>query len=74
MDAYHHLVSDAFAKLGTHVHPTWYPFALGQTLHAVRVSVVFQSAARRSPTPLSWGQWFVGYLIIVRPIFPPYML
>jgi hypothetical protein len=66
MNAYHDLVSDAFSRLNTLVHPTLYPFVLGQTLHAVRVSIVFQSAARRSSAPLSWGKWIVGYLMIVR--------
>ena len=72
MDIYHDLVSETFARLNTPVHSALYPFVLGQTLHALRVSMVFQSAARRSSTHLSWGQWIVGYLIIVRKYFVQY--
>ena len=60
-------ISNAFIILNTvKIHPVFYPFALGSTLHAARVSINFQSMARRSPTPLSWGQHITGFLIVVR--------
>ena len=59
-------ISNAFLVLNSvKVHPVFYPFALGSTLHAARVSINFQSTARRSPIPLSWGQHIIGFLIVV---------
>ncbi|KAF8154520.1 hypothetical protein B0H34DRAFT_716857 [Crassisporium funariophilum] len=48
----------------TKVHPVWFPYPLASTLHAARISMVYQANARRSPTPLSWGTYLTGYLIM----------
>lgn len=47
------------------VHPVYFPYPLAPTLHATRTSIAFQAAARKSPAPLSWGTYIVGYLIAV---------
>ncbi|KIJ98384.1 hypothetical protein K443DRAFT_680814 [Laccaria amethystina LaAM-08-1] len=47
----------------TLVHPVYFPYLLAPTLHAARISIAFQLAARKSPAPLSWGTYIVGYLI-----------
>ncbi|KAF8877941.1 hypothetical protein CPB84DRAFT_1966259 [Gymnopilus junonius] len=58
-------VADAFVFINTtKVHPIWFPYALAPTLHAARISMVFQSNARKSPTPLSWGTYIFGFLIM----------
>ncbi|KAF9530699.1 hypothetical protein CPB83DRAFT_154790 [Crepidotus variabilis] len=57
-------VSDAFVFVTKKVHPIWFPYALAPTLHAARVSTIFQANVRRSPTPLSWGQYITGFLIM----------
>jgi len=58
-------VANAFVYLNTtKVHPLWFPYPLSPTLHAMRVSIVFQSNARRSPTPLSWGTYITGFLVM----------
>lgn len=62
-------IANALVYLNTtKVHPVWFPYALAPTLHALRVSMVFQSQARRSTTPHSWGTYLTGFLITVRNI------
>jgi hypothetical protein len=62
-------ISNALVYLNTtKVHPVWFPYPLAPTLHALRVSMVFQSQARRSTTPHSWGTYLTGFLITVRNI------
>lgn len=46
----------------TKVHPA-FPYLIGPTLHAARISIVYQANARKSP-PLTWGTYIVGYLIM----------
>lgn len=59
-------ISDALVLLNTRrVHPVLFPFALAPTLHAARVSTIFQANTRRSPAALSWGTYIIGYLIMV---------
>src|SRR6266511_2270962 len=63
---YLNLMSSIFTAINTQrVHPTLYPIALGPALHAMRVSMVYQSFARRSPSPLSTSQHIVGFLLMV---------
>ncbi|KAF9044262.1 hypothetical protein BJ165DRAFT_188963 [Panaeolus papilionaceus] len=58
-------ISDALVLLNTRtVHPVLFPFALAPTLHAARVSTIFQANTRRSPAALSWGTYIIGYLIM----------
>lgn len=62
-------IADALVYINTtKVHPVWFPFALAPTLHAARVSMIFQANARRaSPAaPLSWGTHIAGFLMMVR--------
>jgi len=60
-------ITNALVYLNTTVvHPVWFPYLLAPTLHALRVSMVFQSQARRSTTPHSWGTYLAGFLITVR--------
>jgi len=60
------LMSSIFTAINTQkVHPVLYPITLGPALHAARVSMVYQSLARRSPTPLSTSQHIVGFLLMV---------
>jgi hypothetical protein len=68
LSAANHLapIANAFVYLNsTKVHPLWFPYPLVPTLHAMRVSMVFQSNARRSLTPLSWGTYLTGFLMMV---------
>ncbi|KAF8960697.1 hypothetical protein BDZ97DRAFT_1665389 [Flammula alnicola] len=58
-------ISDALVYINTtKVHSVWFPYPLAPTLHAARVSMIFQANARRSPAPLSWGTYITGYLIM----------
>ncbi|KDR79198.1 hypothetical protein GALMADRAFT_63297 [Galerina marginata CBS 339.88] len=58
-------ISDALVFLNTTtVHPIWFPYALAPTLHAARVSMIFQANARKSATPLSWGTHIMGFLMM----------
>ncbi|PPQ69709.1 hypothetical protein CVT25_012972 [Psilocybe cyanescens] len=60
-------IADALVYINTtKVHPVWFPFALAPTLHAARVSMIFQANARRaSPAaPLSWGTHIAGFLMM----------
>ena len=59
-------IADALVYINTtKVHPVWFPYAIAPTLHAARISIVYQSNARRSPSALSWGTYITGYLIMV---------
>ena len=53
----------------TLAHPVYFPYPLAPTLHAARISIAFQIGARKSPAPLSWGTYIVGYLITVCRVF-----
>ncbi|KIM43733.1 hypothetical protein M413DRAFT_443638 [Hebeloma cylindrosporum] len=58
-------IANALVYLNTtKVHPVWFPYPLAPTLHALRVSMGFQSHARRSTTPHSWGTYLTGFLIM----------
>ncbi|KAF8632670.1 hypothetical protein AX17_004802 [Amanita inopinata Kibby_2008] len=58
-------VADSLVFLGTtKVHETLYPFALAPTLHAARISIAYQSNARKSTRPLSWPTYLAGYLVM----------
>ena len=59
-------IADALVYINTtKVHPVWFPYPIAPTLHAARISIVYQSNARRSPSALSWGTYITGYLIMV---------
>jgi hypothetical protein len=59
-------IADALVYINTtKVHPVWFPYAIAPTLHAARISMIYQSNARRSPSALSWGTYITGYLIMV---------
>jgi hypothetical protein len=59
-------IADALVYINTtKVHPVWFPYAIAPTLHAARISIIYQSNARRSPSALSWGTYITGYLIMV---------
>ncbi|KAF5354313.1 hypothetical protein D9756_007202 [Leucocoprinus leucothites] len=48
----------------TKVHPA-FPYLIGPTVHAARISIAFQANARKSPgAPLSWGTYIAGYLLM----------
>jgi len=68
---YLHPIADALVYISTtKVHPVWFPYPLAPTLHAARISMIYQFNARRSPSALSWGTYITGYLIMVlRPSF-----
>jgi hypothetical protein len=64
-------IADALVYINTtKVHPVWFPYAIAPTLHAARISIVYQSNARRSPSALSWGTYITGYLIMVCTLRP----
>ena len=68
---YLHPIADALVFINTtKVHPVWFPYAVAPTLHAARISIVYQSNARRSPSALSWGTYITGYLIMVSALRP----
>ena len=61
-------IADALVYINTtKVHPVWFPYPIAPTLHAARISIIYQSNARRSPSPLSWGTYITGYLMMVCP-------
>ena len=65
-------IADALVYINTtKVHPVWFPYAIAPTLHAARISIIYQSNARRSPSALSWGTYITGYLIMVCTLRPP---
>ena len=65
-------IADALVYINTtKVHPVWFPYSIAPTLHAARISIVYQSNARRSPSALSWGTYITGYLIMVCILRPP---
>ncbi|KAJ3571724.1 hypothetical protein NP233_g3566 [Leucocoprinus birnbaumii] len=49
----------------TKVHPA-FPYLIGPTVHAARISIAYQANARKSPDArsLSWGTYIAGYLIM----------
>jgi len=51
----------------TKVHSRWFPYALAPTLHAARISAVYQHNARKAgyEKKLSWPTYLAGYLIMV---------
>ncbi|KAF5310075.1 hypothetical protein D9619_010337 [Psilocybe cf. subviscida] len=62
---YLHPIADALVYINTtKVHPVWFPYALAPTIHATRVSMMFQANARRSVIPLSWGTYLGGFLVM----------
>jgi hypothetical protein len=66
---YLHPIADALVFINTtKVHPVFFPYPIAPTLHAARISMIYQSNARRSPSPLSWGTYITGYLIMVYPL------
>ena len=68
---YLHPIADALVYINTtKVHPVWFPYAIAPTLHAARISIIYQSNARRSPSALSWGTYITGYLIMVCTLRP----
>lgn len=59
-------IADALVYINTtKVHPVLFPYPIAPTLHAARISIIYQSNARRSPSTLSWGTYITGYLIMV---------
>ena len=44
------------------VHPTYFPYLWAPTLHAARVSLVYQTLSRKAPKS-RWGTYLAGYLI-----------
>ncbi|KAF8347555.1 hypothetical protein F5887DRAFT_956305 [Amanita rubescens] len=50
----------------TKVHSRWFPYALAPTLHAARISAVYQHNARKAgyEKKLSWPTYLAGYLIM----------
>lgn len=48
------------------VHPTLFPYLWGPTLHAARISLAYQTNARRHPGygKLPWATYIAGYLIM----------
>ncbi|TFK60858.1 hypothetical protein BDN72DRAFT_965489 [Pluteus cervinus] len=62
-------IANALSYLGTNVHPVYFPYPWARTLHALRVSYVFQASARRFNGPqgakaLSWGTYISGFLVM----------
>ncbi|KAF9562052.1 hypothetical protein CPC08DRAFT_706933 [Agrocybe pediades] len=58
-------IADALVYLNVNkVHPVWFPYSWAPTLHAARISMIYQTNAKKSPTPLSWGTYIVGFLIM----------
>lgn len=54
----------------TQVHPSYFPYPLAPTLHALRVSLAYQTQAHRFNGPqgtkgVSWGGYIAGYLMMV---------
>lgn len=45
------------------VHPAYFPFLWAPTLHAARMSVVFQTIMRKTNFRMGWGPYIAGYLI-----------
>lgn len=61
-------IADALVYINTtKVHPVWFPYLIAPTLHAARISMIYQFNTRRSPSALSWGSYITGYLIMVCP-------
>ncbi|KAF4621613.1 hypothetical protein D9613_012609 [Agrocybe pediades] len=59
-------IADALVYLNVNkVHPVWFPYSWAPTLHAARISMIYQTNAKKSPTPLSWGTYIVGFLIML---------
>ncbi|KAK2459976.1 hypothetical protein APHAL10511_007982 [Amanita phalloides] len=50
----------------TKVHDKWFPYTLVPTLHAMRISMVYQDNARKAGhgKTLSWPTYLAGYLIM----------
>ncbi|KAJ3501576.1 hypothetical protein NLJ89_g9276 [Agrocybe chaxingu] len=58
-------VAEGFVYINTtKVHPVWFPYPLAPTLHAARISIIYQSNIRRSSSQQSWGTYLIGYLIM----------
>ncbi|KAF7315361.1 hypothetical protein MIND_00050700 [Mycena indigotica] len=58
------MLHTALALLGTPVHRSIFPYVWGATLHAARISLVFNSQIRASKSQLSVGANLIGYLIM----------
>ncbi|KIL64965.1 hypothetical protein M378DRAFT_77505 [Amanita muscaria Koide BX008] len=50
----------------TKIHDIWYPYTLAATLHAARISVVYQHNVRKAghAKSLSWPTYLAGYLVM----------
>ncbi|KAL1757721.1 hypothetical protein FB107DRAFT_272712 [Schizophyllum commune] len=60
-------VADALVFLtNTTVHPTLFPYLWGPTLHAARISIAYQTNARKQPgyARMPWATYIAGYLIM----------
>lgn len=56
--------SSALTRITTEVvHPTYFPFLWAPTLHAARISIVFQTVMRKTNSRMGWGPYIAGYLI-----------
>ena len=58
-------LGNALIAMSQPVHPTLFPFPWVSTLHAARISIIYQANARRSPTTVPWATYIAGYLIMV---------
>ena len=55
--------ANSLTLLNTLVHPQYFPFPWAPTLHAARISLVYQSSIQQSKTKSFWGPYIAGYLI-----------
>ncbi|KAJ6609819.1 hypothetical protein B0H10DRAFT_2062612 [Mycena sp. CBHHK59/15] len=58
------MLSSALVLLGCPVHGTVFPYVWGTTLHAARISLVFQTNMRATASHLSWGAYLLGFLLM----------
>ncbi|KAF5349013.1 hypothetical protein D9758_012679 [Tetrapyrgos nigripes] len=56
--------ADALSFLGTPVHPTLFPYPWATTLHAARISLVYQFLSLPHKQNLSWKPYLTGFLLM----------